>query len=174
MTNHNTDLSRNYRNAMAKVASGVHIITTDGTAGRYGITMTAVTSVTDSPPTLLLCINQKAAIQPVLRTNGRLCVNVLAADQLDVARHFAGMTQLTAHERFLQNNWENHTHTSQPQLEGALAHIHGHITASHDIGSHSVFYVAIDYINVSDHTDDSALLYFQRQFGSTTLKSTPS
>ena len=58
-------LAQSYRNAMANVASGVHVITTGGAAGSYGITMTAVTSVTDEPPTLVLCINRKAAIQPI-------------------------------------------------------------------------------------------------------------
>ena len=43
-----------FRDAMAACASGVHVITTDGTAGRYGITMTAVTAVTDEPPTVML------------------------------------------------------------------------------------------------------------------------
>ncbi|MDF7676833.1 4-hydroxyphenylacetate 3-monooxygenase, reductase component [Neisseriaceae bacterium ESL0693] len=161
-----SESAQNYRDAMAKVASGVHVITTDGVAGHYGITMTAVTSVTDNPPTLLLCINQKAGIQPVLQANGQLCVNVLAADQLDVARHFAGMTQLSNHERFLQNQWQSHPHSNQPQLEGALAHLHGHIIERHEVGSHSIFYVAIDHI-YSDQTTKDALLYFERQFGHT-------
>jgi len=54
-----------FRDAMAACASGVHVITTDGTAGRYGITMTAVAPVTDEPPTLMLCINKQAGIAPV-------------------------------------------------------------------------------------------------------------
>ena len=164
-----SELSQNYRDAMAKVASGVHVITTDGKAGHYGITMTAVTSVSDHPPILLLCINQQSRIQTVLCTNKQLCVNVLAASQIDVAQHFAGISNLSNDERFLQNNWHTHPQSFQPQLEGALAHLHGHIIDSHDIGSHRVFYVGIDHINVSHHTDESALLYFQRQFGHTAV-----
>lgn len=49
---------------MASCAAGVHVITTDGEAGRYGITMTAVTAVTDEPPTVMLCINRQSAIIP--------------------------------------------------------------------------------------------------------------
>ena len=84
-----------FRDAMAACASGVHVITTDGTAGRYGITMTAVTAVTDEPPTVMLCINRQSAIVPVLLENRAVCINVLAAGQQDVAEHFAGMTKLS-------------------------------------------------------------------------------
>lgn len=160
-------LSQTYRDAMAQVASGVHVITTDGIAGYYGITMTALTSVTDDPPTVLLCINQKAAIQPILEANGQLCVNVLAASQLDVAKHFAGMTQLSNQERFLQNQWQKHPHSHQLQLAGALANLHGHIIERHKLGSHHIFYVAIDHIHVHPEITEGALLYFQRQFSHT-------
>ena len=63
---------------MASCASGVHVITTDGAAGRYGITMTAVTSVTDEPPTMMLCINREAGIIPILLANRDLCINTLS------------------------------------------------------------------------------------------------
>jgi flavin reductase (NADH) len=155
-----------YREAMSKVAAAVHVVTTEGHAGRYGITLTAVTSVTDTPPTLLLCINRNARIQPILRANGQLCVNILAASQQDVAEHFAGMTSIAATERFLQNEWQKHHHTTQPQLVGALAHLHGRIIDSHDMGSHSVFYVAIEHININAQ-ENQGLLYFQRQFAQT-------
>ena len=58
---------------MASCAAGVHVITTDGEAGRYGITMTAVTAVTDEPPTVMLCINRQSAIIPILQGNRDLC-----------------------------------------------------------------------------------------------------
>lgn len=94
-----------FRDAMAACASGVHVITTDGTAGRYGITMTAVTAVTDEPPTVMLCINRQSAIVPVLLENRAVCINVLAAGQQDVAEHFAGMTKLSPEERFEYHIW---------------------------------------------------------------------
>ncbi len=166
-----TNIPSLYRDAMAKVAASVHVITTDGEAGRYGITLTAISSVTDTPPTVLLCINQRARIQPILRRNKHLCINVLSHTQQDVAEHFAGITPISAAERFLQNNWETHPQSAQPQLPGALAHLHGHIINSHDIGTHSIFYVAIDHIHVPDTHEQQALLYFQRQFMQTALLS---
>jgi flavin reductase len=48
-----------YLNAMAHLATAVHVITTGGKAGEAGFTASAVCSVTDCPPTLLVCANRK-------------------------------------------------------------------------------------------------------------------
>ena len=53
-----------FRDAMACVGAAVNIITTDGPAGRAGFTASAVCSVTDSPPTLLVCLNRGASVWP--------------------------------------------------------------------------------------------------------------
>lgn len=149
---------------MASCAAGVHVITTDGAAGRYGITMTAVTPVTDGPPTVMLCINRQAAIVPILEANRDLCINTLSESQQDIAEHFAGLTGLSPEERFAYHIWHR-GQTGQLEVEGALAHLHGHITSRHDIGTHFVFYVEIDEIKNTD-TQAPALLYFRRQFKS--------
>ena len=47
-----------YREAMARLGAAVNVITTDGPGGRAGFTASAVCSVTDTPPTLLVCANR--------------------------------------------------------------------------------------------------------------------
>ena len=153
-----------FRNAMSACAGGVHVITTDGEAGRYGITMTAVAPVTDEPPTLMLCINKQAGIVPVLLQNRALCANVLAAGQQDVAEHFAGLTALSPEERFAYHIWHR-GRLGQLQVEGALAHLHGRIAAQNEVGTHWVFMAEIDEIVLPPHTADTpALVYFRRRF----------
>lgn len=161
-----SEQQQHFRDAMAAVASGVHVVTTDGTAGRYGITMTAVSSVTDEPPTLMLCINKQAKIVPVLQQNRALCVNVLAAGQQDVAEHFAGITKLSPEERFEYHIWHR-GQNGQLQVEGALAHLHGTLAQEWEVGTHKVFLVALDEIAVhgGKTENDPALVYFRRQFG---------
>lgn len=153
-----------FREAMSACAAGVHVITTDGPAGRYGITMTAVTSVTDEPPTVMLCINRQAHILSLLETNRRLCINVLSAAQQDAAEHFAGITALTPEERFNHHIWVEGP-TGQPQVTGALAHLHGEIVGHNTVGTHRVLFVRIGHISVHD-TEAPALTYFRRRFGS--------
>lgn len=153
-----------FREAMSACAAGVHIITTNGPAGRYGITMTAVTSVTDQPPTVMLCINSRSRIVPLLEANRRLCINVLAAAQQDAAEHFAGITRLTPEERFEHHIWAEGP-TGQPQVTGALAHMHGEIVQQTTVGTHCVLFVEIAHVSVHD-TAAAALTYFRRRFGS--------
>ncbi|XXQ67568.1 4-hydroxyphenylacetate 3-monooxygenase, reductase component [Neisseriaceae bacterium B1] len=156
--------SHDFREAMSYCAAGVHVITTDGKAGRFGITMTAVTAVTDSPPTVLICVNKLAAICEPLLTNTALCINVLSENQQDIAEHFAGMTKLTPAERFEQHIWHR-GNMGQLQVEGALAHLHGKVCEHQEIGTHHVFFVELDEIRVSGSLD-KALVYFRREFGS--------
>ncbi len=81
-----------FRDAMASLSAAVNVVTTAGEAGRCGITATAVCSVTDTPPSVMVCINANSAMNPVFQGNGKLCINVLNHEQEIMARHFAGMT----------------------------------------------------------------------------------
>jgi len=164
MTDSAHTLKHPFRDAMASCAAGVHVITTDGESGRYGITLPAVTPVTDEPPTIMLCINRKAAIIPILQTNRDLCINTLSESQQDIAEHFAGLTGLSPEERFAYHIW-NRGKTGQLEVEDALAHLHGRIVSQHEIGTHFIFYVEINEIKNSG-THPPALLYFRRQFKS--------
>ena len=150
-----------FRNAMAHMSAAVNIITTDGAAGRCGITATAVCSVTDTPPTLLVCINRNSALNARFKANGRLCVNVLAASQEETARHFAGMTGVAMDERFALDPWQPGI-DGLPVLEGALANLQGRIVEVQEIGTHSVLLVELDDIRVREEGD--SLVYFSRAF----------
>lgn len=77
-----------FRDAMACVGAAVNIITTDGPAGMAGFTASAVCSVTDSPPTLLVCLNRGASVWPTFSENRTLCVNTLSAGQEPLSNLF--------------------------------------------------------------------------------------
>lgn len=151
-----------FRNAMARLSAAVNIVTTDGPAGRAAMTVSAVTSVSDSPATLLVCINLKSAAQPVLLANGRLCVNILAARHEQLARQIAGMTGLTPAERMAQVQWRTGEH-GQPTLPDALAALEGDIVHEQRAGSHCVLFVELRHIRLADAAEDG-LAYFERQF----------
>lgn len=95
-----------FRDAMSSLSAAVNVITTEGDAGRCGITATAVCSVTDTPPSVMVCINANSAMNPVFQGNGKLCVNVLNHEQEVMARHFAGMTGMAMEERFSLSCWQ--------------------------------------------------------------------
>jgi flavin reductase (NADH) len=146
---------------MASLSAAVNIVTTDGPAGRCGITATAVCSVTDTPPTLLVCINRNSAMNPVFQANQRLCVNVLNHEQELMARHFAGMTELSMEDRFRLEEWQNGA-LNQPVLRNTLASLEGEIEQIQSIGTHQVYLVQIRQIRVS--AGGNGLIYFKRNF----------
>ncbi len=150
-----------FRNAMAHLPAAVCIITTDGAAGRCGITASAVCSVTDSPPTVLVCINRQSAMHDVFRQNGHLCINVLSAEHEQLAMHFSGATKVPMAERFQLDDWQAGV-AGQPVLSGALVQLQGHIQDAKEVGSHSVLFVELDNIDVREERD--SLIYFNRLF----------
>ena len=76
-----TPEQQNFRNAMSKLAAAVNIVTTQGEAGTCGITATAVCSITDTPPTVLVCVNRNSQMNTVFKQNKQVCINVLSAEQ---------------------------------------------------------------------------------------------
>ncbi|MGC5703301.1 4-hydroxyphenylacetate 3-monooxygenase, reductase component [Pseudomonas sp. NFXW11] len=150
-----------FRNAMAHMSAAVSVITSNGPAGRCGITATAVCSITDSPPTLMVCVNRSSALNPVFKGNGRLCINVLGGQHEELARHFAGMTDLAMDQRFALHPWRDGIH-ALPVLEDALASLQGRIREVQEIGTHSLMLVELEEISVQEQGD--SLVYFKRSF----------
>ena len=99
-----------FRQAMAHLSAAVNVITTAGPHGRCGVTASAVCSVTDTPPTLLVCLNRSSAMHATFERNRHVCINVLPGEHELLARHFAGMTQVPMEERFGWPIWDDGTH----------------------------------------------------------------
>ena len=70
-----------YRDGMSRFAAAVNIVTTDGPGGACGFTASAACSVTDDPPTLLVCLNRASQMHTIFEKNGVFCLNTLSADQ---------------------------------------------------------------------------------------------
>lgn len=150
-----------FRDAMASLSAAVNIVTTEGEVGRCGITATAVCSVTDTPPSVMVCLNVNSAMNPVFQGNGKLCINVLNHEQELMARHFAGMTGMAMEERFSLSCWQKGL-LGQPLLKGALASLEGEISQVQTIGTHLVYLVAIKNIVLAE--EGHGLIYFKRRF----------
>lgn len=153
----------NFRNAMAYVGSAVNIITTSGEHGHHGFTASAVCSVTDSPPTILVCMNSSSALHQYFVKNNCLAVNVLHANQEDLSNIFAN-PKIDRNTRFKHGQWTSLT-SSAPILIGALASFDCQIIQSHSLGTHTIFYAQIlDSQVLEDHKPKEGLIYFGRQY----------
>jgi 3-hydroxy-9,10-secoandrosta-1,3,5(10)-triene-9,17-dione monooxygenase reductase component len=108
---------RLYRDTIGSFATGVTIVTASGPDGPAGLTTNAVSSLSLEPLLLLVCFDNASRTLPVVREAGHFAVNVLAHDQLGLARMFASKAEAT--EKFSAA-----THTADhgvPVLDGAVA-----------------------------------------------------
>ncbi|MCL6652783.1 flavin reductase [Agrobacterium rubi] len=151
--------SLGYRNAMSQLAGAVNIVTTDGSAGRAGFAATAVCSVSDSPPTLLVCLNRNSSAYKSVVGNGVVCINTLAADQEQLSSLFGGKTPVD--ERFAAGEWSK-LETGAPVLKGALCSFDCRIRTVHDGGTHDI--LICDVLDTVVNTGEEALIYFKRAY----------
>ena len=149
-----------YRGAMARLAAAVNAVTTDGPAGRGGFTASAVCSVTDDPPTLIVCVNLASRQNEMIRTNRVLCVNTLAADHAEIASLFS-TKELPIEQRFAVGQWSTLA-TGSPVLEGAIASFDCKVVERLERGTHSVIFCEVQAVRV--RTDAAPLLYLDRRY----------
>jgi cob(II)yrinic acid a,c-diamide reductase len=150
-----------YRDGMARFAGAVHIVTTDGPAGRAGFTASAACSVTDDPPTLLVCLNRASQLHSTFLENGVFCLNTLAGDQRELSELFARHGGVPMQKRFAPRRWEKFN-TGAPVLRDALACFDCRVTDVKEVGTHWVLFGAVQDIRMS--SGPSALLYLHRAY----------
>jgi len=149
-----------FREAMAGLGAAVNVITTDGPGGLAGCTASAVCAVTDDPPTLLVCINRASRNNAVMRKNARLCINVLSAEQRDVAMQFA-TKDLPIETRFAGGVWDR-LETGAPALRGAVSSLDSEVVSVTEVGTHTVFFCEVKAARTTGGLD--GLIYFGRGF----------
>src|SRR5262245_23358776 len=108
-----------FREAMSRMGAAVHVITTAGPGGKAGATATAVCSVSDAPPTLLMCLNRRSQTNPIVAANGVFCVNTLGAGEKTIADLFAGRSGVIGADRFAAGDWTT-LETGSPVLASAV------------------------------------------------------
>ncbi|MFC6388864.1 flavin reductase [Methylorubrum zatmanii] len=148
-----------YREAMAQLASAVHLVTTDGPGGRAGLTASSVCSVSDAPPTLLVCLNRASSAYPAFLRNGVLCINTLSAGHEGLAADFAG--RVPPGERFTGEGW-GQLETGAPVLSEALIAFDCRIVDRHAVGTHDVLICAVAALAEARGAD--RLLYANRRY----------
>ena len=155
-----------YREAMARLGAAVNVITTDGPGGRAGFTASAVTSVTDTPPTLLVCANRTNDSYPAMKQNGVLCVNTLTPAQEGLSPVFAGMTEHTMDQRFDGYTWQR-LKTGAPVLDEAVVVFDCTISQIVEVGTHDVFFCTVEAVRTGKSQE--GLIYYGRSYHSVSV-----
>ncbi len=146
---------------MARLGAAVNVVTTTGADGPRGFTASAVCSVTDDPPTLLLCLNRSSDNHDAMKANGVLCVNTLAASQEALSPMFAGFTNVEQAERFRQVQWSTLA-TGSPVLKDAVVSFDCTVESVTEVGTHTVFFCNVQAIQTGPAHE--GLIYFGRAY----------
>ena len=150
-----------FRGAMRHLAGGVSVITAGRAKDITGMTVTSVTSLSVDPATLIVSINRESSSWPLIKRHGFFGVNILTADQLDVAERFTGKGGLKGAERFAGAEWITRA-SGVPLLVGALAAIDCEVEDVVERHSHAIVIGRVLDIQVSTRT--AALAYWQGQY----------
>ena len=148
-----------FRDAMARLGAAVHLITSDGPGGRAGFTASAVCSVTDTPPTLLVCLNRSASVFDAFAANQVLCVNTLAHGHENMSNIFGGQTPME--ERFALGTWSA-LETGAPVLDGAVVSFDCRVAQTVSVGTHDILFAEV--VAVSRGTGTAGLFYYDRKY----------
>jgi flavin reductase (DIM6/NTAB) family NADH-FMN oxidoreductase RutF len=158
----NRDVSAaQFRGAMRHLAGGVSVITVGRGKDITGMTVTSVSSLSVDPPTLIVSINRESSSWPLLKRHGFFGVNILTADQLDIAERFTGKDGLKGADRFAGAEWITCA-SGVPLLADALAAVDCEVEDIVERHSHAIVIGRVLDMQLSTRT--AALAYWQGQY----------
>ena len=159
------NLRQIYLEAMSRVACTVSVVTTDGSAGKGGVTVSTLASVTadTSEPILLVCVHHQSPTCAKILENGVFCVNVLSADQAFIADTFAGRIGSPKDDKFACCDWLEMPSGSLRVADPLIA-FDCATSSAERVGTHFVLFGKVMDIFLADK--GSALLYTWRDYTS--------
>lgn len=122
------------RKFAGQFASGVSVISTADESGKcVGITMTAVMSLSLTPPLFLVSLDNKSTTLAAIRDNGHFCINFLSKDQSSISQTFSSKSDT----KFSDISFSTGV-TGSPCIEGALAHGECEVEEVYNGGDHTI------------------------------------
>ncbi len=146
---------------MANFAGHVHIVTTDGPAGRRGATVIAACSVSDDPPMVLVCLMRTNPANDAFAKNGVFALNTLAANHEELANAFSGLGRRSQEERFALGEWDTLS-TGSPTLADAVSVFDCQIVEAKDMATHRVLFGKVTGLRTGDTL--RPLIYHGRRY----------
>jgi flavin reductase (DIM6/NTAB) family NADH-FMN oxidoreductase RutF/DNA-binding transcriptional LysR family regulator len=157
-------LRQDFLDAMSRVAATVNVVTTDGPSGRFGVTVSAMSSVSADAerPILLVCVNKSSVSAEPIRANGVFCVNILRDDQSYISNRFAGRQGPSGADKFTGVKWTPGG-TGSPRLQDCLVAFDCRVLSVEAMESHYVIFGTVEGIFVE--RVGSPLIYSNRTYG---------
>ena len=154
-----------FRLVMGHFATGVSVVTALDDGSPAGITVNAFSSVSLEPPLVMVALDQRRFITPMVRASGRYAVSVLGADQQalsDCFAHAPARPGEPGREAFCGASWHA-GQTGLPLIDGAIAALECTVVETFSVGDHDLFIGRVDSMERL-RQGVVPLLYFRRRY----------
>lgn len=151
-----------FREVMGHFATGISVVTTLEGDRPQGITVNAFSSVSLDPPLVMVALDRRRFITPMVRAAGRYGVNVLGEDQQSLSDCFAHAPVSPGRESFCGASWTPGP-TGLPLIDGSIATLECTIVETFSAGDHDLFIGRVDSLE-HRRPGVAPLLYFRRRY----------
>jgi len=151
-----------FRQVMGRFATGVSVVTTFEGERPAGITVNAFSSVSLEPALVMVALDRRRFITPIVRSAGRYAVNVLGADQQALSDCFAHAPVSPGREAFCGASWQPGP-TGLPLIDGAIATLECTVLETFTAGDHDLFIGRVDSLQ-QQRNGIAPLLYYRRRY----------
>jgi cob(II)yrinic acid a,c-diamide reductase len=151
--------ARDFKQAMRQCAGGVALVTVGAEHGkRTGLTVTSACSLSDNPPSLIVCVNRNASAHARIRAERAFAINFLHEDHALLALTFSGQKGIDGDDRFTFGQWTRGV-TGAPVLSDAVAAFDCILAQEFETMTHSIF---VGEVRCVSHSDRAAPLVYLR------------
>ena len=150
-----------FRDAMRRPSNAVAILAAGPPGARRGMTATSICTLSDVPPTILVCVNRQASVFATVRDTRAFSVNFLNVGQADLANVFAGRTGIAGEQRFDRGLWTRAA-TGAPVLEQCLVALDCVLDDEYSHVTHGIFVGTI--VAVTGTSPGTGLMYGERRY----------
>lgn len=154
--------TESFKQGMRRLAGAVNVISTEVDGVRFGLTATAVCSLSAAPPRLIACVNMNGKTFRAIQDRGAISVNALDVSHDVVAKKFAGMGEENV-DNYSVGNWSVGTVLGMPILKDACCSFECSVSDIIDSGTHAV--IIGDIVNASSNAGGRPLVYHDGKFG---------
>jgi flavin reductase (NADH)/cob(II)yrinic acid a,c-diamide reductase len=153
--------AQTFKQAMRQCAGAVALVTVGTEPGqRTGLTVTSACSLSDDPPSLLVCVNRNASAHAPIRDHGHFAINFLSEDHTLLALTFSGQKGINGDDRFAFGRWVEST-AGAPFLEDAVVAFDCMLAQEFETKTHSVFVGEVREVRISA---GNPLVYLRNNF----------
>lgn len=150
-----------FRDVLGRYASGVTVVTTLAAGVPIGMTCQSFTSVSLEPPLVAFLPTRESRAFAAIQRAGHFCVNVLAADQVELSEQMAG----PGGDKFAGTAWRPAPTTGSPVLDGVVAYVDCTVHAVHEAGDHYI--VVGRVLDLAEGEAERPLLFHRGEYGTT-------